>query len=66
MTYTAHSPTERCPGGYLIRGARLCGPSGNRCVDVCAFEYLRRTLAAADTQPPQDQQSAGDKSREAP
>ena len=32
--------TKRCPGGYLIRGNRLCGPSGNRCVDRCAFEYL--------------------------
>jgi hypothetical protein len=32
-------PTERCPAGYLIHGARLCGAEGNRCVGKCAFAY---------------------------
>ena len=36
---------KRCAGGYLIKGSRLCGSSGNRCVDQCAFEYrLRPTM----------------------
>jgi hypothetical protein len=37
---------ERCPGGYLIRGSRLCGPTGNNCRDVCAFEYRRHAYPA--------------------
>lgn len=32
---------SRCPGGYLIRGNALCGPTGNRCKYVCAFAYRR-------------------------
>ncbi len=32
--------SERCPGGYLIRGYRLCGHAGNQCVGRCAFHYL--------------------------
>jgi hypothetical protein len=42
------SDGERCPGGYLIRGGRLCGTVGNNCRDTCAFEYRRHEAAIAE------------------
>lgn len=36
----ANARGARCPGGYLIgTQGRLCGASGNRCIDKCAFAY---------------------------
>ena len=37
---------ERCAGGYLVRGNRLCGRSGNNCRDYCAFEYRKQPTDA--------------------
>ena len=32
----------RCPGGYLLQRRGLCGRTGNRCVESCAFAYRGR------------------------
>lgn len=44
--------SERCPGGYLVRGTRLCGHSGNQCVGRCAFHYLAGADKAPESRTP--------------